>query len=163
MATENINPNVIDINLSATKKKKFRIDGDDSRIVELNTSDARIVGRLSEAYPKLQELNERAGQITAGLDTDGETDDELKSAKIMGERLAAVDKEMRELIDYLFDANVSEIVAPDGSMYDPFNGSFRFEYIIEAFIAQYQDNLQAEYNKMTKQVEKHTKKYTKKK
>ena len=44
---------VIDIDLSPTKKKSFRIDGDNSRIIYLNTSDVNIAIRLEELYPKL--------------------------------------------------------------------------------------------------------------
>ena len=52
---------VIDLDLSVTKKKKFRFDKDDKRILELNVSDMTILGRISETYPKLNELNEKAG------------------------------------------------------------------------------------------------------
>ena len=38
---------------------------------------------------------------------------------------------MRELIDFIFQANVSSVCADDGTMADPLNGQFRFEHIIE--------------------------------
>jgi hypothetical protein len=78
----------------------------------------------------------------------------------MAERLSVVDAEMRELLDYMFDAPVSSAAAPTGSMYDPFNGSFRYEYIIAIMMKQYEDNLQSEFGKMEKQLKKHTDKYT---
>ena len=42
-----------DIDLSAIKKKRFRINGDSSKILELNTSDLSISSRLSAAYERL--------------------------------------------------------------------------------------------------------------
>jgi len=153
---------VIDLDLSVTKKKKFRFDKDDTRIVEVNTSDMNLMQRVSEAYPKLQELQTRASKLTEGLDVENT---ESESAAIndittMAERLSAVDTEMRELLDYMFDAPVSAAAAPSGSMYDPFNGSFRYEHIITVVMKQYEDNLQSEFGKMEKQLKKHTDKYT---
>ena len=153
---------VIDLDLSVTKKKKFRFDKDDNRIVEINTSDMNFMQRVSEAYPKLQELQTKAAKLTEGLDVENAESEHsaIEDITTMAERLSAVDAEMRELLDYMFDAPVSAAAAPDGSMYDPFNGSFRYEHIINAVMKQYEDNLQSEFGKMEKQLKKHTDKYT---
>lgn len=148
MANTKPNNNIVDIDLSATRKKRVRINGDDNAILELNTSDMNIVNRLNVALPKLNELQDKA------FSTDG--DDEDTFAK-----LAEVDTEMRKYIDYIFNANVSEVTASDGSMYDMFNGVFRFEYIIEALLKLYEDNIQAETDAVQKRFEKHTAKYSK--
>lgn len=137
--------NIIDIDLSMTRRKRFRVDKDNNRIVELNTSDLTIVTRLKEAYPKLQELTESIKD-----DSDESELDWLKE----------VDEKMRKLIDYIFDSNVSEICAPDGTMYDMFEGQFRYEYIIDVLGNLYETNMSAEVEKMRKRVEKHTSKYT---
>lgn len=144
--------NIIDIDLSVTRKKRFRIDGDDSRILELNTSDMNILLRLDEVEEKLNKL---ADSVTFDSNDDEHAEENVK-------KLLSTDKEMRELMDYLFDSNVSDICAPSGSMYDPFNGKYRFEHIIETLFTLYEDNIAAEYKKMSKNVQKHTAKYTKK-
>lgn len=154
-----VNNDVIDLDLSVTKKKKFRFDRDDNRTIEVNTSDMNIMQRMSVAYPKLQELQDKASKLTEGLKIDDE-DSAIKDMSTMAERLSAVDTEMRELLDYMFDAPVSAAAAPDGSMYDPFNGSFRFEHIIAIMMTQYEKNLQSEFGKMEKQMKAHTDKYT---
>jgi hypothetical protein len=157
-----VNNNIIDLDLSVTQKKKFRFDKDDTRIVEINTSDMNLMQRVSDAYPKLQELQTKASKLTEGLDVEN-TESEAETFKditTMAERLSAVDTEMRELLDYMFDAPVSAAAAPSGSMYDPFNGSFRYEHIITVVMKQYEDNLQSEFSKMEKQLKKHTDKYT---
>ena len=160
--TETVNNNIIDLDLSVTQKKKFRFDKDDTRIVEVNTSDMNIMQRVSEAYPKLQELQIKASKLTEGIDMEN---DESEAAVFDGittiaERLSTVDTEMRELVDYMFDAPVSAAAAPNGSMYDPFNGSFRYEHIITLVMKQFEDNLQSEFGKMERQLKSHTNKYT---
>ena len=157
-----VNNNVIDLDLSVTSKKKFRFDKDDTRVVEVNTSDMNLMQRVNVAYPKLQTLQEKASKLTEGLSMDENSSeaDAISDIATMAERLSAVDEEMRELIDYMFDAPVSSAAAPTGSMYDPFNGSFRYEHIIAIMMKQYEDNLQSEFGKMEKQLKKHTDKYT---
>lgn len=148
-----VNNNIVDIDLSITRKKRFRIDGDDNRIIELNTSDMTILNRLDEADKQLRELADKA---TFGMSETGE-DDNADAVK----ELLATDKQMRAIIDYLFDAPVSDVCAPDGSMYDPFNGKYRFEHIMEILFALYEKNISEEIKKMRKNVQKHTDKYTK--
>lgn len=147
------NNNVIDIDLSVTRKKRLRIDGDDNRILEINTADMTILSRLDEAERQLQELADHANFDVADSDED-------KRDKVI--ELLDTDKRMREIIDYLFDAPVSEVCVPDGSMYDPFNGKYRFEHIMEVLLAQYEKNIGDEIKKMRKRVQKHTDKYVKK-
>lgn len=161
-AFNTVNNEVIDLDLSVTKKKKFRFDKDDTRVVEVNTSDMNLMQRVNVAYPKLQTLQDKAAKLTEGLSTaeDGTAADALNDLATMAGRLAEVDSEMRELVDYMFDAPVSQAAAPTGSMYDPFNGSFRYEHIIALMMQQYEDNLQSEFKKMEKQLKKHTDKYT---
>lgn len=148
----NIDNNVIDIDLSVTRKKRFRIDNDDSRILELNTSDMTILNRLDEAERRLKELADYANFEVSN-------EDEAKNAV---EELLNTDKKMRDIIDYLFDSPVSDVCAPNGSMYDPFNGKYRFEHIMEVLFTQYEKNINEEIKKMRKHMQKHTDKYTKK-
>ena len=44
----------IDIDLSVTRRKVFRINGDNSKLIYLNTSDLGIFSRLNEEYPELK-------------------------------------------------------------------------------------------------------------
>jgi hypothetical protein len=154
---------IIDIDLSVTRKKKFRFDGDNNRIIELNTSDMNILARMSEAYPKLKAQSENASKLMEGIEiTDDESEEGVtEGMTTVAERLKVIDNDMRELVDFMFNAPVSRVAAPDGSMYDPYEGSFRFEYIITLLIKQYENNLTTEFDKMSKQMDKHTAKYTK--
>ena len=153
-----IENNVIDIDLSALRKKRIRINGDDNKIIELNVSDMGVVTRLQEAYDRLISLantyNLQEEESKAEAD-----DDSFDEAKAI-ETLRVLDTEMRELIDFIFQANVSEVCADDGTMADPINGQFRFEHIIEKFLAVYDKNFTEEFKKMSRNVKKRTNKYT---
>lgn len=141
--------NIVDIDLSVTKKKQFRIDKDDNRIIELNTSDMNILSRLQDSYPKLDALGTKAMSIS-------ETDSVEDTVSILKE----VDKEMRSLLNNIFDSDIADICAPDGSMFDMFNGEFRFEHIVSTLIGLYETNIDNEYKLMVKKIKKHTDKYT---
>lgn len=152
-----------DLDLSSIQKKKFRINGDDSKMLELNTSDMAIISRIDEAYPKLEKLQKDA--ITAFADTDTTENEEngTNAIKEFSDTLTKIDSNMRELVDYIFDSNVSEICADAGSMYDPLGGKFRYEHIIETLVKLYQDEISNEFNAFKNRVNNKASKYTKKK
>lgn len=147
---------VIDLDLSKTEKRKIRINGDNNRILELNTSDLGIVSRLNQLYPKLNKLAEKyANAVT----TEGKSDEEVVDEA--ADFIKNIDTDIRKIVDEIFDSNVSEVCAPDGSMLDPFFGLYRFEYIIEQLSNLYSENIEREIKAMNKRMQKHTAKYTK--
>lgn len=156
-----VNDEVVDINLSAIQKKRFRINGDSSKILELNTSDLGIVTRMSSAYERLVNYMEEVGKILADLPEDDSELSNGRDAEIL-KQLDAIDAEMRKELDYIFDAPVSEVCGYGGSMYDPLNGMFRYEHIMDALSKLYENNLNSEFNAMRKRINAKTSKYTKK-
>ena len=146
-------------NISLSHKTKFTIDGDYNRVLELDTTDMNILVRLEEAYPKMEaKAREAAEQMAKLSEHDGE--DTADSLKELTTTLKSIDANMREEIDYIFDSDVSAVCVPKGNMYDPYNGEFRFEHIIEVLTTLYADNLSVEFKKMQDKVKKHTTKYT---
>ena len=154
---KNVNNDIIDIDLKATARRKFRINGDNSRLVELDPSDISVITRIEEADSAFQEC---INQLQELANSKTETDDEIYEA---GRKFKEIDEKMRELVDNIFQSNVSEVCAPTGSMYDPIKGKFRYEYIIEALLNFYQSNIQQEFKEMGNRVSRRTAKYTKKK
>lgn len=147
---------IIDLDISVTKKKRFRFDKDDNRIVDINIADMGTVSRLTETYPKFDGWLKEVKYISeVASEEEGDT---LNSLNKISETLANIDKQMRDAIDYIFNAPVSAVAAPDGSMYDMFEGEFRFEHILTLLLDHYENNLATEFAKM----QKHTAKYTKK-
>lgn len=145
--------------IQLSQRKTFRIDGDYDRQLSLDISDINVIVRLEEAYPKMKQAANDAADKIAGL---SESSDE-NALSDMAKVLKGIDKDMRAQIDYVFDSNVSEVCAPTGTMYDPYNGQFRFEHIIDVLSGLYATNLSKEFAKMKANVNKHTAKYTKRK
>lgn len=149
-----------DVDISAIKKKKFRINGDNKKILELNVSDMNVASRMATAYDRLQKHMEKVTKILSDIPEDGNVSVEQENE--IETQLKSVDAKMREEVDYIFQAPVSDICGDGGSMYDPFEGAFRFEHIIEAISKLYENNLENEFAKMKKRVSTKTSKYTKK-
>lgn len=157
MAKKIVDKNIIDLDLSSIQKKRFRIDGDDSRILELNTSDMGILGRLKDSEGKIAELTSNAVKNWPDDIVENVTDSDIDSAiKVFND----ADKGMKEIIDYIFDAPVSKICVPNGTMFDPINGEFRYEHIIEALGKLYEANITTEIDNVSTRIKKHTAKYT---
>lgn len=143
-----------DIDLGFVEKKKFRIGGDFNRMLELNVSDMNIYSRFKVAYPKLQELASDATKKVQEISTD---DDEALDK--IADVLTEIDNKMRNLIDEIFDTNASEVCAPSGNMFDPVDGQFRFERIIEKLSQLYTTGFEDEIKKFKAKTSKYTKKY----
>jgi len=142
---------VVDINFDEVRKKKFRVEGDDDRILELDTSDFSTINRIEDSYPKLVALEQKASLIRVS------EDDDINIPQTLRE----IDTEMRQIIDFIFDSDVSAKCAPSGSMFDPFNGKFRYEHILDKITSLYENNLNKEYALFKKRIQKHTDKYVK--
>lgn len=154
-----INNNVIDLNLPI-EKRAFRFGQDDNRIVYINTSDFGFMERLPEAYKKLEDLQNRVTGVSEGVNGNAENlDDIMEGLGTMGSRLKALDTEMREVVDTLFQAPVSAAAAPDGSMYDLFEGTPRYDLIIAVLVEQFGKRYADEFKKVKEKVKKHTGKY----
>lgn len=147
---ELMNEDVIDIEFKELQKKRFRLDRDNSRVIELNTSDFNTISRLEEIYPKMLEFVEDA---QAEL-----SDDSADALKV----LSNINDSMKELLNYAFNSDIADKACPDGTLFDLINGKFRFEYIMERLIALYDENFTKEFELVKKRVGKHTSKYTKK-
>ena len=155
---------VIDLDLGQIKKSKIRVDHDQNRIIELNLSDMNIVQRMNVSYKNLLKLAEEATQLSnTVVNVDTEDEEAVGQAlETVSNTLSDLDKKMRDEVDYLFDSKVSDVCLPTGTMYDPHDGMFTFEHIISSLANLYTNNFKEEFDKMRKNVEKHTGKYTKK-
>ena len=153
MGTSN---NVID--LSALKKKQFDVNG---KVLELDTADLNILARFQSMYPTLYEEGAKLAKIEDMVKNS--TADDGQNLTDMVQVLNDADKAMRDAIDFIFDSNVCEICIDHGSLFDPINGEYRFEHVINALLPLYEKDLQEETKKIQQRVKKHTDKYTKKK
>ena len=140
--------NIIDLNIEGIKKSRFRINGDPNSVIELNLSDLRIYERLEKGLAKLEEEMRKIAEVS---------NDSEDLSKVLNE----ADAKMCDWLDYIFDSPISRVFSKTGSMYDPFNGMFRYEHIIDSLTKLYTNNLNDEYKKMKVRIQKHVSKYTK--
>ena len=152
------NNNIIDISIDSIRRKRYRLNGDDNKIIELNPTDFNITVRMNEAYPKLSECENQVKSLSEALKSGDDKEDIERFAK----RLSELDAEMKELVDYIFDSALSEACCDGGTMYDLFNGFMRYEIIVDNILKLYTKNLEAESKKIQRRVKQHTAKYVKK-
>lgn len=151
------NKEFIDIDLSPIQKQRIRIDGDNDRVIEINTTDMGVISRLNDIYPKLKELELKYGNLEVKFDEDGNITEDSFSA--MGEAIKDLDRKMRDYIDEIFDSPVADKCAPSGTMFDPINGSYRFEFVIDVLSKLYEEEISKNIQKRKENVGKHTAKY----
>lgn len=159
VATPITEPAATDIDLGFVEKKKFRIAGDYNRMLELNVSDLNIASRLKTGYPKLKELLVEAQEKVTSIPED---EDDVETLGKLADTLTEIDKKMRDIIDFIFDTNASEVCAPSGNMYDPVGGQYRFERIIDKLSTLYTTGLDEEFKQIKNRVENKASKYIKK-
>lgn len=147
---------VIDISIPEVEKTRFRVNGDNDKILELNTSDPNVLTRLNKGYKELVKLTDKV----AALKYDGNY--EISGDKL-AEALEDLDNQMKAQLDYIFDAEVGKVLAGNSSMYSIRDGKFRFETVIEALGNLYENSFNKEFETMRKRVTKHTSKYIGKK
>lgn len=143
-----------DIDLSSTRKKRFRVNGNNNLVLELDTADLNTIVRLKDNYPKLLKM---ANKVMSLKEKKEESPEE--EINRLADTIKSIDDDMRQAVDNIFDSNVSEVCAANGSMYDLFNGKFRFEHIIEKLATLYGNNMTNELKAVKQRIQKHTKKY----
>lgn len=150
---------VLNIDLSNLSKQKVIVDNDENRVLYIDVADMNVVVRLKEKLDTLQQLQASAIEELATKQSD-----DMETINTIAKKLKEIDTTMREALDYIFDANVSEVCAPSGNMFDFINGRARYEIVFDALMQLYDDNISAESKKIEKRVNnnKHTQKYVKK-
>lgn len=145
------------INFNFNKKKKFTIDGDENRVIELDTFDVGVVKRFNDNFEKIEELQEKQAKLTE-LAKNEKDNAALDFSKLFAE----IEKDIRMIIDHIFDSPVSDVILGNSSAFSPSNGKFKFEEIIDVLSSLYEKDIQAETQKINmSHIRKHTDKYKK--
>ena len=147
-------------NEKAQTKKKYAIDGEKNRILEIDLQDISITSRIKPAMEKTERVQSNWDGLR-DLDPDNLTEDEAAQLEAAYEKAEA---EMREAIDYLFNANVSEVMLKDTSAFTPVNGRLKYDILVSALSEKYGDTIKREMGKFNVgKVNKRVQKYIGKK
>lgn len=144
--------NNIDLNIGL--KTEYTINGNKDLVIKLNTSDMGIISRLDETIPKLNDLESQY----AGLFEDN-NDNTEEALGVFTTKFKELDKEARDIVNYLFDYDICSVCASCGTMFDLQDGEYRFAVIIETLLNLYTDTIQSELDKRLAKMKKRTEKY----
>lgn len=152
---DNTQEQVLNLDLRSTAKKKVTVNGDKDAAFYINPSDFGIYDRLKVGVPKLYQIfTDMRDKLKPAPESDIEDADETTDEFLekMTEVMKDADAQMRSITDEIFAAPVSDICAPDGYMFDMFEGQLRFEYIISAITRLYENNINAEFYKLKSRI-----------
>ena len=151
--------NVISLDMREASRTKIWVNGDATKVLELNLTDVGILSRFSDAYPKLLSLQDDINSTIA--ESQPENFENIEELSNFAAQFKSVDKKMREYVDYIFDFKVCDVCCDGGSMYDLVAGGWwRFEYIIEKLGSLYNMKFGEEMKKNAKRMKMHTERYT---
>ncbi len=123
--------------------KEYSINGDESRILRINTSDMNIITRMNKAEKELQKIADKCNSATA--------DNAI-------ETLSYLDNEVRKQINYVFDGDVSDIIFGNTNCISIAGGKPIFENFLEAVLPIIKEDISTEQKKIERKVSKYTSK-----
>lgn len=126
--------------------KEFDINGDKNKILRVNTSDAQILKRAKEKEEEVKRIVTECENVKDDMSLDEEI-------KLMDK----LDKEVRPIIDYIFNTNASEIAFGSTNCVSIVDNGFPlFWNFMEALIAEVEKDVEKNYKKATANIEKYT-------
>ena len=152
METNSTTTQILD--LSKIRKKSISVitPSGETKELMIDLGDFNILTRLKNSYDKLEEIAVKASAKLA---------ENLDDMDAVVDTLDDMDTEMRACIDFIFDANVSEVCVGNGSIISMYNGKFFFETIMEGLANLCGEQVSFEYKKMEQRIKKRTQQYTK--
>lgn len=123
--------------------KEYSINGDESKILRINTTDMNILSRISKAEKELKKIAESCNNVT-----------EDKAIEMLSE----LDTKVREQIDYIFDGKVSDIIFGNINCISAAGGKPIFENFLDAVLPVIKEDISAEQENLNKKVNKYTSK-----
>lgn len=142
------------VNFNLNTRKKFTVDGDENNVIELDTSDIGIVTRLNESMKTISEIEKKQERLT-------ELAQNEDSALDFTALFAETERDMRGVMDYVFDSPVSDAILGNSSIFSPVGDKYKFEQILDTLLGLYEADIRngaARINKAN--IRRHTAKYT---
>lgn len=128
-----------------TNVKTYDINGDKNRIISVNTTDYAILDRIKKSLKNIEKIADE--YRTKTISNDDEAND----------LFVAADKRIREQINYIFGADVCDIVFGNVNCFSPCDdGSALFENFINAIVPEIRKDITEAQKKQSKHIEKYT-------
>lgn len=140
--------------------EKIIINGDEERAIFINVTDFNIVDRWYEVKENITKLGQELPnemQDELPLNPDGSVEEE--SLAKYGKLIKDLDTSVKEQINYLFNANVTEQVFKGSSAFAVKDGEFYVTRFLNSILPVIQNVINKESENMEKKISKHTAKY----
>lgn len=126
--------------------KEYSINGDESRVIRINTTDFAIFDRIKKAMKQIDKIAKEYENVTPK--NDDEANDLFVSA----------DKKVREQINYIFDSDVSTVAFGNTNCFSIVfsNKQPLFYNFLNAIIPTIRSDIEKVMSKSNKNVAKYT-------
>lgn len=126
--------------------KEYSINGDESRVIRINTTDFAIFDRIKKAMSNIDDISKKY------KNAEPKTDDEAN------ELFVSVDKRVREQINYIFDSDVSSVAFGNTNCFSIVfsNKQPLFYNFLNAIIPTIRSDIEKVMSKSNKNVSKYT-------
>lgn len=131
---------------------ELTINNDENRVIKIDLTDFGIVERINESYKRIDEFQKEHKDIK--INSDGTVaEDFAQSAEV----LSMFNKLIRELIDYILDAKVSDIVFGNKNPLSMVKGVPLYGRFINALMPYVEKIAKREQAETEKRISKYTK------
>lgn len=126
--------------------KEFDINGDESRVIRVDTTDINLGQRVEAGRKELRKLAKKFETLTKTAKSDD---------KIL-EIFSEYDKQVRQQIDGMFDSPVSDIAFGNANCLSICGGNFLFENFLNILLPEIEKDLNEELKASEKRIKKYT-------
>lgn len=136
--------------------KEYMINDDPDRVIKINPSDFDILYRMNSATKTINEAMEKYKNLSIKADgsADYEADNTAQAVREIGQLI-------RQQIDYIFNASVSDAVFGNQSPISLIKGQPYFVRFLDAILPEVEKEIKAEQKASEARINKYTKVYTK--
>ena len=132
--------------------KEYEINGDSERVIRVDTADYGLIERFKKAEKHINDELKKYENIKIKADGSADTDDETAAQMI-----ADLGEFIKNEINYIFNADVSEIVFGNASPLSTRKGVPLYERFVNAVLPVIEADLKAEAKASEKRVSQYTK------
>lgn len=125
--------------------REFTINGDENKVLRVNTSDLNLAKRAKKAQKELSLIADECMNIDENMSIDESI-----------AKLDALDTKVKNTVDYIFNSNASDIVFGEMSSVSICDGQPVFQNFLDAIIPEIEKDTQAEIKKSQRNIKKYT-------
>lgn len=125
--------------------QEFKINGDENKILRINTADLQILNRAKKAETELKEIANECININQNMSNDESID-----------LLDKYDKKVKKTIDYIFNTNASQVVFGEMNCLSICDGQPVFKNFLDEILPVITTDIESETKKSQANINKYT-------